>query len=115
PGYVTMVKSADNTKQENTFNETFLTGDISRSFIELSQLDTPDVLIKKEYFSLMTVIGQFNNGFILTELDIPDGRFLVVIDQHAADEIYNFETLRKTFTLKKQKLLVPVPLNLTPT
>lgn len=35
----------------------------------------------------MDVIGQFNNAFILTRL----GSYMFIVDQHAADEKYNFE------------------------
>lgn len=37
----------------------------------------------------MQVIGQFNLGFIVCRL----GEDLYIIDQHAADEKYNFERL----------------------
>ncbi len=38
---------------------------------------------------------------------------LFIIDQHAADEIYNFETLQKTGRIEKQRLLQPKYLELT--
>ena len=38
----------------------------------------------------MTILGQFNLGFIVTKL----GDDLFIIDQHATDEKYNFETLQ---------------------
>ncbi len=49
----------------------------------------------------MQVLGQFNRGFILGRLDSN----LFIFDQHAADEKYNYETLRRTTTLKTQGLL----------
>ncbi|KAL0822689.1 hypothetical protein ABMA28_004709 [Loxostege sticticalis] len=65
--------------------------------------------ISKDSFKEMVVIGQFNLGFIITRLDDD----LFIIDQHATDEIYNFETLQKTTELTNQKLVVPQQLELT--
>lgn len=58
--------------------------------------------ISKESFKDMKVIGQFNLGFIITKLEDD----LFIIDQHATDEIYNFETLQKTTELTSQKLVM---------
>lgn len=58
----------------------------------------------------MEVIGQFNLGFILARL----GKELFIVDQHAADEKFNFERLQQITRLNKQPLLRPLPLNLTP-
>ena len=58
----------------------------------------------------MQVIGQFNLGFILARL----GNNLFIIDQHAADEKYNFERLQQITRLNKQPLLQPLTLDLTP-
>lgn len=63
--------------------------------------------ISKDSFKNMTVVGQFNLGFIITKLDDD----LFIIDQHATDEIYNFETLQKTTELTNQKLVMYVQLN----
>ena len=46
--------------------------------------------ISKDKFASMTILGQFNLGFIITKL----GDDLFIIDQHATDEKYNFETLQ---------------------
>ena len=62
-----------------------------------------DRCITKEDFLKMKICGQFNKGFIVTQLD----QELFIVDQHAADEIYNFETLQKTGKMEKQKLLQP--------
>jgi len=40
----------------------------------------------------MEVVGQFNLGFIVAKLN----KDLFIVDQHAADEKYNFETLQRT-------------------
>lgn len=58
--------------------------------------------ISKDSFKKMEVIGQFNLGFIITQLEDD----LFIIDQHATDEIYNFETLQKTTELTSQKLVM---------
>ncbi|CAB3260375.1 unnamed protein product [Arctia plantaginis] len=65
--------------------------------------------ISKDSFRQMKVVGQFNLGFIITRLEDD----LFIIDQHATDEIYNFETLQKTTELTSQKLVVPQQLELT--
>ncbi|CDO74646.1 hypothetical protein BN946_scf184944.g5 [Trametes cinnabarina] len=71
-------------------------------------------VIEKTDFTSMEVVGQFNLGFIIArrrkaaakressaggELDD-----LFIIDQHAADEKYNFETLQQTTKIDSQKL-----------
>ncbi|CAG4950591.1 unnamed protein product [Colias eurytheme] len=65
--------------------------------------------ISKYSFKQMIIIGQFNLGFIITRLEDD----LFIIDQHATDEIYNFETLQKTTELTNQKLVIPQQLELT--
>lgn len=52
----------------------------------------------------MNIVGQFNLGFIIAKLD----EDLFIIDQHATDEKYNFETLQRTTTITSQKLVVLV-------
>lgn len=49
----------------------------------------------------MRVVGQFNLGFIICLL----GADLFILDQHACDEIYNFEVLQKTTTIHQQPLV----------
>ncbi|KAJ1435682.1 Ribosomal protein S5 domain 2-type fold, subgroup [Sesbania bispinosa] len=65
---------------------------------------------KKEDFSRMKVIGQFNLGFIIGKLD----QDLFIVDQHAADEKYNFECLSQSTILNQQPLLRPIRLELSP-
>ena len=67
-------------------------------------------VFQKEDFARMQVIGQFNLGFILARL----GNNLFIIDQHAADEKYNFERLQQITRLNKQPLMQPLALDLTP-
>ena len=59
-------------------------------------------VIRKTDFSKMKVIGQFNLGFIITMLNNHD---LFIVDQHASDEKYNFETLQLTTTIDGQRLI----------
>jgi DNA mismatch repair protein PMS2 len=69
-------------------------------------------VIDKKDFGSMDIVGQFNRGFIITrrrktETD-GQGRImddLFIIDQHAADEKYNFETLQQTTKINSQRLL----------
>jgi DNA mismatch repair protein PMS2 len=64
---------------------------------------------KKEWFGQMEVIGQFNLGFIIARF----GADLFIIDQHAADEKFNFEKLYKTAVLDSQALINPIPVELS--
>jgi len=66
-------------------------------------------VFRKSDFAKMRVIGQFNLGFILAALG-PD---LFIVDQHASDEIFNFEKLQRETTLNKQPLIKPARLDLT--
>jgi DNA mismatch repair protein PMS2 len=61
----------------------------------------------------MKVIGQFNHGFILASLSKGQTLELYIIDQHAADEKYNFEKLFSTFNPKIQRLISPMNLALS--
>ncbi|OCH89384.1 DNA mismatch repair protein MutL [Obba rivulosa] len=92
-------------------------------------------VIDKSDFASMEVIGQFNLGFIIarrrksimhnSESGIVEGvegdstardpimDDLFIIDQHAADEKYNFETLQQTTKIESQRLYRPQPLELT--
>ncbi|XP_063993159.1 mismatch repair endonuclease PMS2 [Diachasmimorpha longicaudata] len=62
-----------------------------------------------ESFTKMKIIGQFNLGFIIAQLDGD----LFIIDQHATDEKYRFEKLSNETKLKTQKLIAPKPLSFT--
>ncbi|XP_070499909.1 mismatch repair endonuclease PMS2 [Chironomus tepperi] len=65
--------------------------------------------IKKDMFKEMKVLGQFNLGFIIAQLE----RDLFIVDQHATDERYNFEQLEKNFKLETQHMVIPEKLELT--
>lgn len=64
--------------------------------------------IKKEMFTDMKILGQFNLGFIITKLDSN----LFIVDQHASDEKSNFEKFRKTSKFQPQPLVIAESLNL---
>ena len=69
------------------------------------------ISLTKQDFEEMHVIGQFNLGFILVKCR---NNNLWVLDQHACDEKYNFERLCATTVIHEQKLLAPMPLELSP-
>ena len=78
-------------------------------------------VISKEDFSIMEVLGQFNLGFIIVRRHSPSmcdeaGATdthdhatsmddLFIVDQHAADEKYNFESLQQTTQIESQALI----------
>ncbi|KAH0579376.1 hypothetical protein H2248_003513 [Termitomyces sp. 'cryptogamus'] len=80
-------------------------------------------IIDKKDFAMMDIIGQFNLGFIVTrrrKAVSQDNKFvgtvmddLFIVDQHAADEKYNFETLQQTTVINSQKLFKPQRMELT--
>lgn len=75
-------------------------------------------VIDKKDFDYMRIIGQFNRGFVITRLrrrnvGVPRVDDLFIVDQHAADEKYNFESLQQSTSIKSQKLLRPQPIELT--
>ncbi|KAG6898188.1 hypothetical protein C0993_007040 [Termitomyces sp. T159_Od127] len=73
-------------------------------------------IIDKGDFATMDIVGQFNLGFIVARRrkavseEEGHGRAgavvddLFIVDQHAADEKYNFETLQQTTVINSQKL-----------
>ncbi|RKP35432.1 MutL C terminal dimerization domain-containing protein, partial [Dimargaris cristalligena] len=65
--------------------------------------------ISKSDFGLIRVIGQFNLGFIIGCLH----NDLYIIDQHASDEKFNFETLQATSVITSQPLIRPKCLDLS--
>eukprot|EP00826_Nyctotherus_ovalis_P007178 TRINITY_DN11775_c0_g1_i3.p1 TRINITY_DN11775_c0_g1~~TRINITY_DN11775_c0_g1_i3.p1 ORF type:complete len:573 (-),score=142.51 TRINITY_DN11775_c0_g1_i3:116-1834(-) len=65
--------------------------------------------LNKIDFKKLRVIGQFNMGFILCA----SLTALYIVDQHAADEKYNYEKLASTTVLQSQPLLRPLKVKLT--
>jgi len=51
-------------------------------------------------------VGQFNLGFIVTKLSKGDQADLFIIDQHASDEKFNFETLQEETVIHTQRLIM---------
>ncbi|EIW57082.1 DNA mismatch repair protein MutL [Trametes versicolor FP-101664 SS1] len=96
--------------------------------IDVADEEATEVLsrvIDKADFATMEVLGQFNRGFIIvrrrktiranSEEEGPGVEMddLFIVDQHAADEKYNFETLQQTTKIDSQKLFHPQVLELT--
>lgn len=84
----------------------------SLKYFGIYQASPLKVKVQKEDFLTMNIIGQFNNGFILCRLPKDGRNAIVIIDQHASDEIKNFEWLQKNQRLKTQTLINPIPLDL---
>lgn len=97
------------------------------SFIteEVIDNETPTSFnLKREMFSQMQIIGQFNCGFILTRLSLPDceKELILIIDQHAADERYRLEMLMAQIETSQsesqlashsQRLIIPLTIALS--
>jgi len=64
-------------------------------------------VVSKDDFGRMDILGQFNRAFVITRLCKPaDGHDdLFIVDQHAADEKYNFERLQIETRIELQKLI----------
>lgn len=64
-------------------------------------------VVSKDDFGRMDVLGQFNRAFMITRLCKPaEGHDdLFIVDQHAADEKYNFERLQVETRIESQKLI----------
>ncbi|KAI3660467.1 hypothetical protein MP638_004296 [Amoeboaphelidium occidentale] len=72
-------------------------------------------LLNKNEFTKMTIVGQFNLGFILATLPCTEeenGLDLFIIDQHAADEKHLYERYKQELSesLEKQQLIQPLTL-----
>ena len=94
--------------------------DMSNARSEVKELENKvdSLSLSKSEFANMRVIGQFNLGFVLTATMVqaaaafspPD---VFIIDQHASDEIYNFETFENTLSITSQRLAHPQSIELT--
>ncbi|KAI3625189.1 hypothetical protein CBS9595_000550 [Malassezia furfur] len=77
-------------------------------------------VIRKTDFAQMRIVGQFNLGFIIARRHVGGARGtpmmddLFIIDQHAADEKYNFERLQRDTRIHSQRLIRPQVLELAP-
>lgn len=98
-----------------------------RQTIEKNKTDTPmikqeddinddveymNLTVNKTEFAQMDIIGQFNLGFIIVIRRSGDQYDLFIVDQHASDEKYNFETLQRETNIECQTLITPQPLEL---
>ena len=68
-------------------------------------------LQKGDFKENLTVVGQFNMGFILAK---SKDNHLWILDQHACDERFNFEKLCQETVIHEQRLMAPLPLELSP-
>ncbi|KAL9615449.1 MAG: hypothetical protein Q9167_000127 [Letrouitia subvulpina] len=78
--------------------------------------DRLSLTVSKSDFQKMSIIGQFNLGFILAvraRQSTNQEDELFIIDQHASDEKFNFERLQATTTVRNQWLVRAKPLDLT--
>lgn len=66
--------------------------------------------LQQSDFTRMKILGQFNLGFIIAQLDDD----LYILDQHACDEKYRFETLQASTTVHQQPLICPITLECPP-
>lgn len=64
-------------------------------------------------FHKLSIIGQFNKGFILCTLNRNEDLF--ILDQHACDEKFNFETLSRSIVLNVQDMMHPMRVTLSVT
>lgn len=76
-------------------------------------------IIAKEDFGRMEVVGQFNLGFVIVRLrkgsegkegsvqeqSVEERDDLFIVDQHAADEKWNFEQLQANTRIESQRLI----------
>ncbi|GMH87723.1 hypothetical protein TL16_g10946 [Triparma laevis f. inornata] len=68
--------------------------------------------LQKGDFKDMEIIGQFNLGFILA-MDNRNQN-LWILDQHGCDEKFNFERMITSTVIHEQRLIAPLPLELSP-
>jgi DNA mismatch repair ATPase MutL len=97
----TSINSINSTDSQRVENGSTNDGDI----IDQSARAASRQIVRSD-FRRMHVIGQFNLGFILIRLCNHNIDDIFIIDQHAGDEKYNYETLFSTAKLSQQPLLV---------
>ncbi|KAL2913426.1 ATP-binding mismatch repair protein [Polyrhizophydium stewartii] len=78
--------------------------------VSLEEKLSEPTFVRKSDFAAMDIIGQFNLGFIIALRD----NMLFIVDQHASDEKYRYETLQQTAITTFQPLVKPLDLVLTP-
>ena len=111
---------ADRNLKKTIFDSSYSTPFL---FTDLKSSRIPDKL-EKYQLNLLQVIGQFNSGFILLRRVLKCKRRniihqslekteLYILDQHAADERFNYSQLERNLTVKSQYLSTHVHLNLS--
>lgn len=78
------------------------------SNVVVSESDMRRVITKHDFLR-MSVVGQFNLGFIITQLN----NDLFIVDQHASDEKYRFEQLQHQTVINSQPLVLPLELDIS--
>lgn len=63
--------------------------------------------LSKSEFKQMRILGQFNCGFILASLWRESQEYIYIVDQHAADERFQLETLKSNLKPSVQRLILP--------
>lgn len=99
PNSINASKASNHNNNDNNDN----------SITQSSSMVNNEITVNKLQFNLMKLIGQFNLGFMITRID----NDLFIIDQHASDEIYNFEKLKNEFKITNQLLIKPIKLDLS--
>lgn len=77
--------------------------DVDSAASEKEAIGEMERLLHKNHFREMEVVGQFNRGFIVTQM----GKDLLIVDQHAADERCNFDELLANTVMESQPLIRP--------
>lgn len=115
----TLDTSIESIRRQLANAESFIRSNLSNTAVSTSPAQLTDTLapeerltltISKEDFASMHIIGQFNLGFILATRA---GTDMLIIDQHACDEKYNFERLQSSTVVQNQRLVHPRRLELT--
>ncbi|CDU16132.1 DNA mismatch repair protein PMS1, putative [Plasmodium yoelii] len=134
-------QNSNNSNSSNSSNKP-INGIGNEEDINFDNIDEQkkDLYFKSNLFKKLKICGQFNKGFILSKIDLlyfknednksknndmnetdenenvdrKNNYALFIIDQHAADEKSNFEKYNKIFTMKSQKLINKIELELSP-
>ncbi len=82
---------------------------MSESQEERAEEELERVFNKADFSNKIKILGQFNLGFIIARVD----NDLFILDQHACDERIRLERLQKTTVIHEQKLIRPLPIELS--
>lgn len=113
------LKEARVSREEAAGSSISVDAGIANTADDAKAVDALARVIEKQDFAGMDVVGQFNLGFIIVRRHQKssmssslssgeDGTVLddlFIVDQHAADEKFNFENLQSTTKIASQKLL----------